>query len=160
VKLIDPRITMLFSDGGLNIEVHDSTSGTPFLEIQLNQEQACRALSRCGWTECSAEVRGLDRVGLYMEMAPFVFEFDDTNIDYKQKKEIAADFAESIAPEGWKPDRYFGSQGSFFQVDGVKYARTTLRRYVKEKDPEFGLRKFGVTFPEPEPVTTKRKVRR
>ena len=132
MKLIDPKITILFDDGGMIIEVHDNPSSSTFLKVKLNPKQTCQALSRSAHTDCKVEVFNLDRVGKKMEYKPFEFpvrKLDEYPVG-KDDKQLAISEVERVCPEGWIPDLYFGSQGSFFEKDDVRWARTTIRRYV------------------------------
>ena len=127
---INGKITLLFNEDGLNIEVHDDDAVITFLEIQLNQKQTCQALSRLSYTECQeVEVRNLDHVGKIRERQGFIFEMPKS--DWNTRQEIAANKALELCPEGWIPDIYFGSQDSFFAENNVEYARTSMSRWIE-----------------------------
>lgn len=131
MKLKDGSITILFDrDRGCEIEVRDNEASIVFAKIKLDTEQVCSALSRLSNTPCEIEVIGLDKVGLKMENKFFVFEMPEYN--YSNRDEIAKEEIVKVCPEGWIPDKYFGSQDSFFTQDGKKYARCIIRRWVKE----------------------------
>lgn len=162
MKLQDARITILFSDKGLHIEVTDEASGTQFLEIELNEKQTCEALSRCSRTECTAEVRGLDRVGLHLEIAWLVFEYPEDVRYSKDEDRLLVEAMKPHVPEGWTASEYFGSRDQFFTRNGKYYARASLRRWLPDPPLE-RVRKqpFGVVFDDPPPVvkSPKRKAR-
>lgn len=131
MKLKDAKITMLFNENGATIEVHDRTSALTFIEIELNQEQVCRILSRQGYVECkNVEVFNLDRINKKLVHKPFEFKIGAKNITYyKDEKKIAQETLVKVCPDGWTPDLSFDSQGSFFTKDGIRYARTTIRKW-------------------------------
>lgn len=135
---IQAAITILFDDNGLNIEVEDRISGQMFLKIRLNQKQTCQALSRLAYTHCQkAEVFYLERIGKKMEMADLQFQMPPGSAEYGDgRKEAAAKEALRVAPKGWTPSTYFGSQDSYFYKDGELWARTTIRRWVENKEAQ------------------------
>ena len=133
---IDAQITMLFNEDGLRIEVHDADASITFLEIHLDATQTCQAFSRLSHTKVSAcEVRGIEKVGKKMEWDTLEFPFNDHTVSYNERDELAYQEALKACPEGWTPSGHFGSQGSFFDKDGVRHARTTIRRWVEKPTP-------------------------
>lgn len=128
---INAKISILFSREGLRIEVYDEKARIQFLEVSLNEQQTCEALSRLANTECTAEVYDLDKVGKIRESLPFEFEMPE-GVLHQQKKDIACAVADRLCPEDWTPSNYYGSQNSFFKRDGKEYARTTIYRWVSE----------------------------
>jgi len=127
MKLEDGRITTLFNDDGLTIELHDSKANTQFAKIKLTPTQVTKAFSRLGYVECSIELFGLERVGLKHENKKF--EFILPVISYTEEKKIAKELVIKRCPKGWVPDLFFNSQDSFFDKDGKRWARTTIRRW-------------------------------
>lgn len=127
MKLKDGRVTILFGEYGMKIEVHDNDAGIRFLDISLTPEQTVSAFSRLSHTPCDVEVRNLNIVGKKQEHKEFVFEVSKESYHDKQE---ATRIAQDVCPEGWEPDLYFDSQGSFFVVDSKQYARTIIRRWV------------------------------
>lgn len=74
---INGKITLLASEQGLDIEVHDSDSGTTFVRGHLSIEQLGQALGRLAHTPMeSCEVYGLDRVGKVLEMDSIEFPLE------------------------------------------------------------------------------------
>ena len=131
MKLNEGRISILFSDEGLKIELEDSDAVIRFAEIKLNPEQTCQALSRLSGTHCNIEVVGLDKVGKKREHKDLVFPIPKDAGYGDQRRTIASDLALKACPEGWTPSLYFGSQNSFFQdEDGNYMARCTIMRWV------------------------------
>ena len=127
---INAAITLLFSEDGFRLELHDRDAGEQFVRIHLNNKQTCQVLSRLACTECeSAEVFNLECVGKKLEHKPFEFRMPD-NISYKDRKEIAIAEAQKQCPEGWVPDTYFGSKDSFVIRNKEQWAKTTIRRWV------------------------------
>ena len=128
MKLKNGRITMLASEDGMKIELHDNDASITFAHIKLTPIQLAQALGRLGYTECEIEVRLLDKIGKKMEHKGFTFELPET--DTFRNKDLAKKIGAESCPEGWESDLHFGSQGSFFTKDGKQYARTTIRRWV------------------------------
>lgn len=127
---IKGQITLLFSDEGMTLELHDSNANTTFVRIKLNQEQTCQVLSRLSHTECEKmEVRGVDKLGKTHECKKFEFELPE-GTNWTNQRERVLNIVHSMCPEGWEPDIYFGSKDSFFEKDGKKWARCTIRRWV------------------------------
>ena len=75
------------------------------------------------------QVNNLGRVGMKREHKTLEFRISK-DIAYEDRKDMAYELALENCPEGWVPDKYFSSQGSFFNKDGVEMARTTIRRWV------------------------------
>jgi len=128
MKIKDGRITMLASEFGMRIELHDNEASTTFAVVTLSPKQLSQALGRLGYTECKIEVANLDIVGKKMEHEKF--EFEVPKDPSWRNKDLVRQTALRACPEGWKPDLSFSSQGSFFKKDGKDYARTTIRRWV------------------------------
>ena len=125
---IEAQITVTATyDDAINITVQDKTSTVRFLEMTMTREQFINAtMNRLACTGVlKASVNGFDRVGKTMEMDDFVVE-----IPKWHDSEGAVRIVRKECPDGWVPDLYFGSQGSFFDKDGRHYARTTIRRWV------------------------------
>lgn len=130
MKIQDGRVTILFDEKGMEIEIVDNASSTTFVTVKLNPQQTVQALGRLGRTTCELEVFGLDRVGKKMVMEPFEFELSDEKLASSQHKEQLSEIANKLIPEGWFCDNYYSSQGSFFKKDGKQWARTTIRQWI------------------------------
>jgi len=127
---IDGDITILVNDNGATIEITDRNANTTFAKAELTAKQWCQALSRLGHTRCKLNVYGLDNVGKKHERKDFEFELPESLQDWDRDHELVADYAGKHAPKGWKADRYFGSQTSFFDKDGRRWARCSIRRWI------------------------------
>lgn len=132
MKLKKGRITILLNRDGMEINLIDNDSGTQFAVINLNQEQTCAALSRQGYVECDIELGGLEKLGKKLENKQFEFEIPDTLTMMGDDKlnEICLSELFNNNMEDWTPDKYYRSQNSFFNKDGKKYARVTIRRWI------------------------------
>lgn len=130
MKIKDAAITMLFNEDGLKIELHDQASSTTFASVKLTSEQVTAAFSRICHTDCSIEVFGLDKINKTMENEYHVFEIPDSLKGYNPDVNELHKLAVASVPEGWTPDKYYGSKGSLFQKDGKQYARVTIRRWI------------------------------
>ena len=127
---IEGRITILFNEDGMDIELSDVASSIRFADIHLNPKQTCQALSRLGETPCEKmEVYGLDVIGKKQEHKSFEFEVPYEYTTYSKREEVKR-IAKLKCPKGWIPDMYFNSQNSFFKKNNKYYARTVMRRWV------------------------------
>jgi hypothetical protein len=117
---------------GTAIHVKDYNANVTLATIHLTPQQLNDCLSGLGYVPCEIEIKALDKVGKTHECKAFEFEMPlitSTN----DRKAIAVDAVNALLDnnaEGWIPDRYFGSQDSFFKKDGKDYARCTIRRWV------------------------------
>jgi len=119
--------------GGIHIRVKDEEAGIEFLDLEVSLEEFANALTGMGMVPANMEVRGIENVGKRIERMTFTFPLPEYTT-YKDRKRIAAQVAQEVAPEGWTASSYFGSQESFFTgEDGLIHARTSLYRWV-DKD--------------------------
>ena len=129
----DFTITMLSGDDGVKMEIRDKASRVIFFRCKLTPEQFCQAMGRRGDTQVEeASVHQLDKVGKQKEQETLRFRMPDFN--FMTRKEVAHREALRICPEGWEPSNYYGSQGSFYVVDGEEYATTIISRWVDRID--------------------------
>lgn len=128
-KLNDGKISILVNPNIVTIEILDSDSSTTFVKVELTPEQFATALSRQMNVECNISVMGLDRIGKKMIHKVHEFEIPN-NIPYNKRKEELSEIIKETLPEGWVSDNYFASQNTFFEKDGKKYARTTIRQWI------------------------------
>jgi len=115
----------------IEISIEDEEAAIEFVEASLTLEQFAQAITGLGRVECDAEVRGLDKVGKRMELDTLEFPLRMKDDDYGTgRKKFATARAKEECPDGWTPDCYFNSQGSYFQRDGETWARCNVRRWV------------------------------
>ena len=130
---INAQISMLFGEDGLTIEIRDDDASITFVNIHMTPSQVTQAFSRLMNTRVEkCEIRGIEHVGKVMEWRDFEFPIAESG--YNQRKLLAAEKVKEVCPEGWIPSTYFGSKDSFFQKDGVPYAKTTIRRWVDKEN--------------------------
>jgi len=131
---VNAKITMLFSEEGMNIQLHDDDSTLTFLDIHLSQQEVMSAFSRLSYTPVTkCEVYQLEKIGMLHENKSFSFPFDERELPYGDRKKEAYKIALQQCPEGWEVDNYFSSQDSFFTDKfGVRGARCTIRRWTKK----------------------------
>ena len=127
--LLKGKISILIDRDGTTIEIEDDVANTTFVKVRLTPEQLSAALSRLANVDCELEVAGLDRVGKRHEHCTFEFEIPKELASSSKEKELQ-ELAQSLLTDGWISGGYFSSQNSFFNKDGVQYARCTIRRYV------------------------------
>lgn len=131
MKELKGNITILGNDDGVYIEIKDKVSSIRIVKIKMSPEDFCQAaLGRLANTRCSMEVGELMKVGKKMINKSFDVALPpEAGI---REEEIAKELTIKYCPEGWEPDLYFNSQGSFFKKDGINYARSTIRTWVDE----------------------------
>lgn len=131
MQLIDAAITILVNQNYTTIQLHDRTSGETFVEIELTPEQLSSALSRLSFTKVkSMEVTGLENLNKKLEVKKHVFEIPDFGFDKRTRIDEIHAICLKTCPEGWKPDKYYDSQGSFFEDNGKHFTRATIRTWV------------------------------
>jgi hypothetical protein len=129
VKLTKASITILVEREEVRITLHDETASANFAEIKLTPGQFTAALSRLCNVACEIEVKELEKLNKKHENIYHVFEFP-AEWGFRPDKEKLYDLACKTAPEGWTPDNYFSSQNTFFEKDGKRFCRVTIRRWV------------------------------
>lgn len=127
---INGDITFLVNREYTAIEIRDRDANTTFVKIELSPQQLSTILSRQGNVHCDIEVRALDRVGKRHENQTFEFEVPENMKASSDNADELANHADTLLSGGWKADRHFGSQNSFFKQGGKQYARVTIRRYI------------------------------
>jgi len=132
--LKDGRITILFDrDNRTTIEIYDGDACIRFVQVTMTNDQVASALSRLGHTPCIVEVRGLDCVGKKREHKSFEFEIPFGEPWHEGYVDRVCEAVKEKCPQGWEPDLSFSSQDSFFDKDGKRWARTTIRRWVDQE---------------------------
>lgn len=141
-KLIDPAITILATSGHadpdkakVELELHDRLAGRPLLKITMSAVEWVTAMSRLGYVDCDVELLNIELANKKMEhrQMEFMLSEDTPNYQYGQDSEFYKSVyaqAERSCPEGWVVSAYFQSQDSFFNKDGQRWARGTIRRWV------------------------------
>jgi len=127
MNLENAKITILFSDGGMSIDVVDANACITFLKARLSPSEACDALSRLCLVHCECDVANLDLVG--KRMVHKQIEFEIPILPWDKRESGACECAKKECPYGWFPDLYFGAQDSFFVENGKEMARCTIRRW-------------------------------
>jgi len=112
----------------IEIRFCDDDAAIEFATAKLSLADFAAAVTGLARVDCEIETRGLEHVGKKMETDTIEFQMPKGNCN--DRKEVARDIVDRYCPMGWVPDRYFGSQGSFFDRDGRLWARTTIRRWV------------------------------
>lgn len=129
------NITLLCERNIIRLEVKDDNACATFLKIDLTPEQFCAALGRLSSVPCEIDVFNLGKIGKVHENKTFEFQLPKgVKENWKEREAMAYQVALGATPDGWTPDNYFGSQGSFFEKDGKSYARCTIRRWVDVKE--------------------------
>ena len=129
MKMKGCKITMLLSERGLDLELHDDESAVCFLRATLAPEQVCSAFGRLAHVKLdSCEVHGLEKLNKKMEWKKLDFPIGDCSCE--DREEVAIKKSLKYVPEGWKSDDYYHSQGSFYSVGKENWASVTIRRWV------------------------------
>lgn len=114
----------------INISIRDNLSSIEFVDIDISFASFAEAITGRGFVPCSLKVNHLDCVGKKYEGKRFEFEMPEHSLG--NRKDIANQTAKELCPDGWIPRYYFGSQDSFFEKDGKKYARCYIERWLDE----------------------------
>jgi hypothetical protein len=126
---LEGSISILINREKTTIEIKDENANARFLTITLTPEQLSAALSRQMAIECEIEVSGIEKIGKKHENKQFEFEITK-DLKYSKNTDELQKLAQSQLSDGWIAERYFSSQNSFFEKNGVQYARCTIRRWV------------------------------
>jgi hypothetical protein len=130
LKIADAKITILFNDHGLHIELYDGDACIQFCKIDLDEKQTVEALSRIANTPCTIDVHGLQNVGKTRLMEQITFPIPKH--EWGKKHDVAREEAKKHTPEGWTVPTYFGGQDSFFTKGEQEYARGTMVKWVNK----------------------------
>jgi len=63
MKKLNGTLNISFTSNGVHVTAWDASSGVLFLDIKLNPEQTCEALSYGGRSDCTMVVQGLEYIG-------------------------------------------------------------------------------------------------
>lgn len=133
MKLENASITLLINQDRTTIEIRDNDAATTFIRVGLTPQQLSEALSRVSHTECSVDIYGIDKVGKTHECNRFNFEITEKlRHDRDKTDELYILAKEELAKAGmhdWTPDKYFGSQDSFFSRGGKYFASVIIRKW-------------------------------
>lgn len=113
------------SENKMSVRLTDSSSGTRFVTAEVDMLDFMEALTGLGEVDCTITTNRIDTVGKIRQVKSLEFPVKA----FRDKKQAAVEAAKHC-PEGWEFINYFGSQTSFFDKDGVQYARTQMVRYV------------------------------
>lgn len=124
------KVTILFNrDRGLSIELEDDAASSRIIEIQIGPMEAIAALSRLGHVDCKYVLVNAEKAGKKMEMMTIKAEMPRCGYGEEQNDKGRAAII-AACPEGWEPDLYLNSQGSFTPDGDVVIVRDTARRWV------------------------------
>ena len=114
----------------IEISITDEIANINFVTVSMSFENFMKCLTGLSDIKGAGKVSGLDKVGKIHECELFEFPLAVfAGGSSSSRLDIAIETAERLCPNGWQPDLYFGSQNSFFEKDGVSYARCTIRRW-------------------------------
>jgi hypothetical protein len=119
------------SNDQVNIRIHDSASGTEFVDIQMTLENYALLITGLSRVEATGDVRGLDRVGKHrvIEQRSVVCPL----VDVWDKKVFRQWLIENCQEEGWELNSYLDSQTSVSNnKDGTKTLNYSVVKYVED----------------------------
>ncbi len=130
MELKDAALDFMINAKETTIRLYDHVSNQTVVEITLTPEGLSQAMSRLSMTKCKAIVNEYSFSKLNKKMENKYLEFE-INKDLRRgdEQELHA-LAQSNCPDGWTPDKYYGSQNSFFTKEGKTYARAVIRRWI------------------------------
>lgn len=125
------KITFLPSIDGTTIEIYDDTSSVRFATIFLSNDNFVAMMARQARVECDLIVKDLHKVGKTLQHMTFEFEI---NREMQHSKgalhQAALKAIKAKGLDGWIPDQSYSSQNTFFEKDGVYYARTIIITWI------------------------------
>lgn len=126
------KITFLINRESTAIEIRDEKSGCIIVKVELTPDQLSSALSRLVYTDCLLDVSegSFEKIGKQHECKNHEFKLPDNLKGYDTNMDKLHTEAKRTCPKGWAPENYFRSQNSFFNKDGERWARCTIRRWV------------------------------
>ncbi len=132
MKLKDAKISIHINQDDTTIELIDGESSITFVEITLSAKQLSMALSRLSHTPCDINVNenAIHKLNKKLEVKSHEFEIPATIDSYRMNEDDLHKIAISTCPEGWIPDKYYGSQKTFFNKGDIRFARVTIRRWI------------------------------
>ena len=132
-----------FSDfsESIRITITDDAAGIEFLEIGMSYSDFTKCITGQAYIPCEFETRGLEHVGKTIERSKISAPMEDHS--WKERDIISAiciakelDILNSLLEDDeprWISNNYFGSQDTYFRVDGVDMVRTGIHRWVETK---------------------------
>jgi len=131
INLEEPKITMLVGQESTTIDLFDSKSAKVFARVTLTNDQLASMLSRLGRVDCKIEVDNLDIIDKKMELMDFTFAIHEDMQGFKGS--LNQKCLKELQDKGmgeWIPDKSYSSQDSFFTKENIRYAKTTIRRWI------------------------------
>lgn len=117
------------SNDQVNIRIHDSASGTEFVDIQMTLENYALLITGLSRVEATGDVRGLDKVGKQkiIEQRSVVCPLEGWD-----KKIFRQWLIENCQEEGWELNSRLDSQTSVNNnKDGSKTLNYSVVKYVE-----------------------------
>jgi hypothetical protein len=111
----------------VSIQVKDVGSRVTFLEVEIGYADFTACLMGLSETECALLPRGLYNVGKTKQTDSIHFKMPDGGC---RDVGVARLEAAKNTPDGWQFESYFGSQRSFYRLDGQAWATTLIYRWV------------------------------
>ena len=146
--ICDGRITIGFYDDKVTIELDDYDASAKFAVITISPERFVKALSSLAFVPCDIEVRGLDKLGLVMEVNRFQASIKESILDGiplgERRKYVLKLLRAKFSTDKW-------------EVDDNTDSRDFLRwNHEKKKYVVNGIRRRWVPFKEAGKETKKR----
>ena len=135
---LDGKIRLSFDRyEGMKIEIVDNNSRKVFVSASIASENVSAAMSGMARIPCQFNALNTDKVGKFCFNCVLEFKVPPSETKDANRKVLALQQAIKICPEGWIPDKHYGSKDSFFVRNGVEWARTVIRHYSTEQsEPE------------------------
>jgi len=136
---INGKITISRPSGSgcdyIAIGIYDDDANIRFCEARIKYAYFAQLVTGLAHVDCDLEVIGLQNVGKKREWKKLEFPFDGA--PFYAKDEARKEMVKHV-PEGWTASGHFGSQNSFFQREGIGWARTTIERWVDKDSSSAG----------------------
>ncbi len=116
------------------VSISDKAAGIrQMVSVEMSLEDFARAATGIAEQPGRGRARQLEGCGRKQETKNFHFEMPPGSASTygDGRKKIAREAIRETCPHGWKPDLSFNSQNTFWKQDGKQWARTVIRRWVK-----------------------------
>jgi hypothetical protein len=111
-------------------------ASTRFASVKIEPKDVIKLFSNRADVSCSIELEHLERLGKKHKHKTLEFPLPKNySIHQDKDKKILMKHMQNYVPKNYIASTYFNSQDSFFERDGIKMARTTIRTYktIKSK---------------------------
>lgn len=130
INLENARLTFKIDRDYTKLRIKDGDSLALIAEIKLTPEELSSLLSGLSDMPVKCTVGDVFKLGKKQENTNFTFEIGDSDKSIEDLERICREELDKAGMFEWFSDGYYGSRDSFTTIDGKKYAKTIIRRWV------------------------------